>query len=96
MRWEYEIFRCDRITVLKTELNRQGAEGWELVSIIEREGYLQSCFKREIPEPTLWPKLEDYSKEQPQKEQPQSVEVACDIWGAVRDLVYLVNNRKAP
>lgn len=43
LRWEYMVVEHD---VATSELNKNGARGWELVSVVNREGALNYFFKR--------------------------------------------------
>ena len=51
-RWEYNCFDAeitDNFDLPVDELNKAGAQGWELVSMVPRRGGYGYCFKRPAP-----------------------------------------------
>lgn len=51
-KFEYKIIRLDRtfmdMKVMEEQINILGQNGWELVSVIEKEHYTECYFKQEI------------------------------------------------
>ncbi len=49
LEWEYQVCQLDTafgLLSMRDNLNKQGAEGWELVSVITHQSFLMAIFKR--------------------------------------------------
>ena len=50
-RWEYHVVRMGPKARPEEQLNELGAKGWQLVQVIETDGYLSFYLERELPPP---------------------------------------------
>ena len=50
-RFEYHVLRVGLKARADAQLNELGARGWQLVQVIETDGYLAYYFERELPPP---------------------------------------------
>jgi hypothetical protein len=60
-RWEYHVLRVGPKARAEHQLNELGAQGWQLVQVIETEGHLAFYMEREVvssDEPPVEPLVE--------------------------------------